>query len=118
MGGPEAEGHHHEPIHSNQAKLTSLTKDINVLCQQVEARERQAEESLDHLEWKLQNLSLALQPLTSPTPAKQPEESLDHVKWELQNLSLVLQPLMSPTPTKAFGEVMHQDTNTLCTTQK
>ena len=50
----------------------------------------------------------------------QPAESLDCIEWELQNLSLVLQPQPSPTPTptEPFEEVLCQYTNTLCTTQK
>ena len=42
----------------------------------------------------------------------QPAISLDHVEWELQNLSLVLQPPSSPTPTESIGEVIHQYTDT------
>ena len=40
------------------------------------------------------------------------------IEWELQNLSLVLQPPPSPTPTEPLGQVIHQYTDTLCTTQK
>ena len=47
-----------------------------------------------------------------------PAESVDHIEWELQNLSLVLQPPPSPAPTEPLGEVIHQYTDTLCTTQK
>ena len=36
---PEAEGHPDKLIPSNQAKLTALTREINDLCQWVEARE-------------------------------------------------------------------------------
>ena len=50
-------------------------------------------------------------------------EGLDHIEqleWELQYLSLVLraQPTSIPAPTEPFGEVVHQYTDTLCTTQK
>ena len=48
-------------------KLTALTREINDLCQWVEAREGQPAESLDHIEWELQNLSLRLQPQPPPT---------------------------------------------------
>ena len=33
LGGPEAEGHPNDPIYSNQDKLTTLTREINDLCQ-------------------------------------------------------------------------------------
>ena len=88
LGGPETEGHPNKLIPSNQAKLRALMREINDLCQWVEAREGQLAESLDHIEWELQNLSLALQPQLSPML----------------------------TPTEPFGEVIHQYTNTLCTT--
>ena len=50
----------------------------------------------------------------------QPAEGLDCIEWELQNLSLVLQTqsALTPTPTEPFREVIHQYTDTLCTTQK
>ena len=66
----------------------ALTREINDLCQWVEAKEGQ------------------------------PAENLDHMNQELQNLSLVLQPQPPPTPTEPFGEVIYQYTDTLCTTQK
>ena len=90
MGVLEVEGNPNEVLPRNQAKLTALTCEINELCQQVEADEGQ------------------------------PAESLDCIEWELQNLSLVLQPQLPPmqTPTEPFGEVICQYTNTLCTTQK
>ena len=50
LGGPEAEGQPNDLIHSNQAKLTALTREVNDLQQQVEARELQPAESLDHIE--------------------------------------------------------------------
>ena len=75
---------------SNQAKLTALTREINDLHQWVEARERQSAESLDCIEWELQNLSLVLQTQLSPIP----------------------------TPTEPLREEIHQNTNTSCTTQK
>ena len=45
---------------------------------------------------------------------------MDHIEQELQNLSLTLQPqpTSAQTPTEPFGEVICQDTDTLCTTQK
>ena len=88
LGGTEAEGHPNDSIYSNQDKLVALTRGINDLCQWVEAGEGQ------------------------------PAESLDHIEWEIQNLSIVLHLPPSPTPTEPFGEVIHQYMNTLCTTQK
>ena len=90
LGGPEADGHPDELISSNQAKLTALIREINDLPQQVEAGEGQPAESLDCIEWELQNPSLSLQP----------------------------QPSSTPTPTEPFGEVIHQYTDTLCTMHK
>ena len=69
LGKPEAESHPSDLIHSNQAKLTTLMREINDL-HQVEAGEGQQAESLDCIEWQLRNLSLALQPLPSPTPTE------------------------------------------------
>ena len=45
----------------------------------------------------------------------QPAESMDHIEQELQNLSLAFQP---PSPTEHFSNIIYQDTDTLCTTQK
>ena len=70
--------------------MTALTREINYLYQKVEAREGQPAESLDYIEWELQNLSLALQP----------------------------QPPTMSTPTEPFGEVICQYTDTLHTTHK
>ena len=50
LGGPEAGGHPDDLIHSNQAKLTALTREINDFCQSVEVGEGQPAESLDHIE--------------------------------------------------------------------
>ena len=44
--------------------------------------------------------------------------SLDHIECKLQNLSIALHPPPPPTPTEPFREVIHQYMNTLCTTQK
>ena len=57
FGGPEADGHPNEPIPSNQARLTALMREIKDLHQWVEAGGGQPAESLDHIEWELQNLS-------------------------------------------------------------
>ena len=90
LGGPEAEGHPNELILSKQAKLTALMRDINDLHQWLKPGEGQPVESLDHMKWELQNLSLALQPQPSP----------------------------APTPTEPFQEVIHQYTDTMCTRKK
>ena len=65
-------------------------REVNDICQWVEAGEGQSVESLDCIEWELQNFSPVLQP----------------------------QPSLTPTPTEPFWEVICQYTNTLCTTQK
>ena len=88
LGGPEAEGHPKDPVCNNHNRLTALTREINDLCQWVEAGEGQPAETLDHIEHELQNLSIALH----------------------------LPPLL--TPTEPFGEVIWWYTDTLCTTQK
>ena len=53
LGGLEAEVNPNELIPSYQAKLTALTREIDKLCQWVEAREGQPAENLDHIEWEL-----------------------------------------------------------------
>ena len=88
LGGPEAECHPNHPIYSNQDKLTALMREINDLHQWVEVREGQPTESLDCIEWELQNLSIALHP---PPPS---------------------------TPTEPFEGMIHLYMNTICTTQK
>ena len=88
LGGPEAEGHPNDPVYSNHDKLTALTREINDLCQQVEAEEGQPTQTLDCIEHELQNVSIALHP---PPPS---------------------------TPTEPFIEVIQQYTKSLCTTQK
>ena len=90
LGASETDGHPDELIPSNQARLTALMREINDLHEWVEAGDGQPAESLDCIEWELQNLTLMLQPQSSS----------------------------APTPTEPFGEVLHQHTNTLCITQK
>ena len=84
----ETEGYLEDPVNSNQDKLMALIREINDLCQQVEAGERQ------------------------------PAESLDCIEHEWKNLSIALHPPPAPTPTEPFGGVIYQYVNTLCTTQK
>ena len=67
-----------------------LTRELHDLCQWVEVKEGQPTEGLDVIERELQNLSFMLQ----------------------------LQSASTPTPAESFGEVIHQYTNTLCTTKK
>ena len=58
LGGLEAEDNTNELLPSSQARLTVLMREINDLCQWVEARGGQPVESLDCIEQKLQNLFL------------------------------------------------------------
>ena len=88
--GSEADSHTNELTSSNQAKLIALLREINYLHQWVDAGEGQSEESLECIEWELQNLSPVLQP----------------------------QPSSAPTPMEPFREVIGQYTDTLCTSQK
>ena len=69
LGGPELEGHPKGPVNNNQNKLMALMREINDIHQSVEAGEGQPAESLDHIECKLQNFSIALhlQPPSTPT---------------------------------------------------
>ena len=50
LSGHEAEDNTEEPLPSNQAKLKILMREINDLCQWVEAGEGQPAESLDCIE--------------------------------------------------------------------
>ena len=59
LGGLEAEGNPNELLPTTQTKLTVLTWEINELHQWVVVEEGQPVESLDHIEWELQNLSHA-----------------------------------------------------------
>ena len=47
--------------------LTSLTRKVDDLCQQVQAGEGQPMETLNHIECKLQRLSISLHP---PAPTE------------------------------------------------
>ena len=62
LEGPEGEGCPEDPVYNTQDKLTALTREINDLHQQVGAGEGQPAETLDHIEYELQNLSIALNP--------------------------------------------------------
>ena len=70
LGGLEAEDKTNELLPSNQTKLMELMRDINDLCQWIEAGEGQPAESLDHIDRELQNLSLTLQPQCTPIPTE------------------------------------------------
>ena len=48
----------------------------------------------------------------------QPAETLYCIKQELQNLSIAIHQPQPPAPNEPFGEVLHQYTDTLCSTQK
>ena len=48
----------------------------------------------------------------------QPAETLDHIEYELQNLLVALHPPPPPASTQPFGEVIWQYADTLHTTQK
>ena len=48
----------------------------------------------------------------------QPAKTLDCIEHKLQNLSIALHPQPPSTPTEPFGEVIQQYTDTLCTTQE
>ena len=88
LGDPEALGHPEDPVYNNQDRLTALAREIDDFCQRVAAGEVQAAETLDHIQCELQNLSIAIH---YPQP---------------------------PAPAEPFGEVLHQYTDTLCSTQK
>ena len=90
FGGSEVDGHLGDLLPNIQANLTVFTKEINSLQLWVEAREGQ------------------------------PVEGLGCIEWELQNLSFMLRAQLTATlaPSEPFGEVIHQYTDTLCTSQK
>ena len=90
FGGSEADDHSSKLITSNQAKLTSLIRELHDLGKWVEAREGQPAEGLGHIECELKSLSLSLQP----------------------------QPTSTPTCAEPFGGVICQHIDTLCNTQK
>ena len=84
----EAVGHPEDPVHDNQDKLTTLTREINSLHHRVAAGEGQ------------------------------PAKTLDCIHRELQNLSIAIQQPQPPAPAEPLGEVIQQYTDTLCSTQK
>ena len=69
FGGSLADGCLGDLLHSSQANLTILTREINNLWQQVEAREGQPVEGLDCIEWELQSLALMFRVQLTSTPA-------------------------------------------------
>ena len=88
LGGPEVVGYHEDPTYNNQDILTALMREINDLCQGVTAGEGQ------------------------------PAEALDCIQCELQNLLIAIHQPQPPVPAEPLREVIHQYTDTLCTTQK
>ena len=88
LGDPEAIVHPEDPAYKNQDRLTTLTREINDLHQRVAAREGQ------------------------------PAETLHCIQQELQNLSIAIHQLQPPAPAEPLGEVLHQYTDALCSTQK
>ena len=88
LGGPETVGHPKDPAYNDQERLKTLTREINDLHQRVAAGEGQ------------------------------PVETLDCIQHELQNMSIAIHHPQPPAPAKPFGEVLHQYTDTLCSTQK
>ena len=48
----------------------------------------------------------------------QPTETLDHIQYELQNLSIAIHQSQPPTLAEPLGEVIQQYTDTLCSIQK
>ena len=61
--------------HNNPMKLTALTREVDDLCQQVQAGEGQPMETLSHIEWELQRLSILLNP---PVPTQPLGEVIRH----------------------------------------
>ena len=88
LGDPDAVGHTEDPTCDSQDRLTTLTREINDLHQRVAMEEGQ------------------------------PTETLDHIQQELQNLSIAIHQPQPPAPAESLGEVLHQYTDTLCSTQK
>ena len=77
-----------DPVYNNQNRLTALTRELHDLHERVAAGEGQAAETLDGIQWELQNLMFAI---CQPQP---------------------------PVPAEPLREVIQQYTNTLCSMQK
>ena len=88
LGDPAAVGHPEGPAYENHDRLTALMRDVNDLHQRVAAREGQ------------------------------PAETLDCIQQELLNLSTAIHQPQPPAPAEPFGEVLHQYTDTLYSSQK
>ena len=69
FGGSEVDGCLSNLLHSSQANLTILTREIHNLWQCVEARDGQPAEGLNHIEQELQNIFLMLRMQLTSTPA-------------------------------------------------
>ena len=70
--------HFEDLEHNNPTKLTALTREIDDLHQQVQAGEGQPTKTLNHIEYELQKLSIALHP-------PEPTEPLGEVIWHYTN---------------------------------
>ena len=70
------EADHFEDLeHNNPARLTAITRELDDLCQQVQAEEGQPSEALNCIERELQRLSI---PLDLPACTEPLEEVLKH----------------------------------------
>ena len=67
--------HFEELQHNNPMKLTALTREVDELCQQVQAEAGQPTETLNHMEHELQRLSISPNP---PAPTEPLGEVIRH----------------------------------------
>ena len=72
---PVETDHSEDLEHNNPAKLTALTRELDDLCQRVQAVEGQPTESLNLIEHELQRLSISLNP---PAPTEPHGEVMRH----------------------------------------
>ena len=56
---------------NNPTKLTAITRELDELCQCVQAEEGQSSEALNHIEHELQRLSISLHPSAPPEPLEE-----------------------------------------------
>ena len=72
---PVETDHFEDPQHNNPIKLTALTREVDDICQQVQAGKGQPMETLKHIECELQRLSISLNP---PAPTEPLGEVIRH----------------------------------------
>ena len=72
---PVKTDHFEDLQHNNLTKLTALTREVDDLCQQVQAGEGQPTETLKNIEHELQRLPLSLNP---PAPTEPLGEVIRH----------------------------------------